>query len=78
MMEIRVATKNDIPIVPTVPTNVSPFVAVSTTTILSLAGASFQGIFKNPLVSPDLLGVSAGAGFGAAIAILANILVVHP
>ncbi len=39
---------------------------------LSLAGASFQGIFKNPLVSPDLLGVSAGAGFGAAIAILAN------
>ena len=37
-----------------------------------MAGASFQGIFKNPLVSPDLLGVSAGAGFGAAIAILAN------
>ena len=39
---------------------------------LSIAGASFQGIFKNPLVSPDLLGVSMGAGFGAAIAILAN------
>lgn len=39
---------------------------------LSIAGASFQGIFKNPLVSPDLLGVSAGAGFGAAVAILAN------
>ena len=39
---------------------------------LSVAGASFQGIFKNPLVSPDLLGVSMGAGFGAAIAILAN------
>lgn len=39
---------------------------------LSLAGASFQGIFKNPLVSPDLLGVSMGAGFGAAIAILAD------
>ena len=35
---------------------------------LSLAGASFQGIFKNPLVSPDLLGVS----MGAAIAILAD------
>jgi iron complex transport system permease protein len=37
---------------------------------LSVAGASFQGTFKNPLVSPDILGVSAGAGFGAAIAIL--------
>ena len=37
---------------------------------LSIAGASFQGLFKNPLVSPDLLGVSNGAGFGAAIAII--------
>jgi iron complex transport system permease protein len=37
---------------------------------LSVAGASFQGTFKNPLVSPDILGVSPGAGFGAAIAIL--------
>jgi len=37
---------------------------------LSVAGAAFQGTFKNPLVSPDILGVSSGAGFGAAIAIL--------
>ncbi len=37
---------------------------------LSVAGASFQGIFGNPLVSPHLLGVSAGAGFGAALTIL--------
>jgi iron complex transport system permease protein len=37
---------------------------------LSVAGAAFQGLFKNPLVSPDKLGVSAGAGFGAALAIL--------
>ncbi len=37
---------------------------------LSLAGASFQGLFRNPLVSPDILGVSLGAGFGAASAIL--------
>jgi len=37
---------------------------------LSISGASFQGIFKNPLVSPYILGVSAGAGFGAALAIL--------
>jgi iron complex transport system permease protein len=37
---------------------------------LSVAGASFQGMFRNPLVSPDILGVSAAAGFGAALAIL--------
>ncbi|MDD4126309.1 MAG: iron ABC transporter permease [Methanomicrobium sp.] len=36
---------------------------------LSAAGASYQGMFKNPLVSPDILGASAGAGFGAAVAI---------
>ena len=40
---------------------------------LSIAGASFQGLFKNPLVSPDLLGVSNGAGFGAAIAIILSL-----
>lgn len=37
---------------------------------LSIAGAAFQGMFANPLVSPDILGVSAGAGFGASIGIL--------
>lgn len=37
---------------------------------LSMAGTAFQGIFKNPLVSSDLLGVSNGAGFGAALSIL--------
>lgn len=36
---------------------------------LSVSGAAYQGIFKNPLVSPDILGVSAGAGVGAAFAI---------
>ena len=35
-----------------------------------MAGVAFQSIFKNPLVSSDLLGVSNGAGFGAALAIL--------
>ncbi len=39
---------------------------------LSISGASFQGIFSNPLVSPDILGVTAAAGFGAAVAILAS------
>lgn len=37
---------------------------------LALSGAVYQSIFKNPLVSPDFLGVSAGACVGAAIAIL--------
>jgi len=37
---------------------------------LSISGAAFQGMFKNPLVSPDVLGVSAASGFGAALAIL--------
>ena len=39
---------------------------------LSLSGASYQGVFKNPLVAPDLLGVSSGACVGASIAILAH------
>ena len=34
---------------------------------LSVAGASYQSTFRNPLVSPDILGVSAGASFGAAL-----------
>ena len=37
---------------------------------LSASGAAFQGLFRNPLVSPDILGVSTGAGFGAALALL--------
>ena len=37
---------------------------------LSGAGAAYQGIFHNPMASPDVLGASAGASFGAALAIL--------
>ncbi len=37
---------------------------------LGAAGAAFQAMFLNPLVSPDILGVSAGCGLGASIAIL--------
>lgn len=36
---------------------------------LAAAGAVYQGMFRNPLVSPDILGVAAGAGLGAALAI---------
>lgn len=43
---------------------------------LSVAGAVYQGMFKNPMVSSDILGVSAGAGFGAALAILLSFSVV--
>lgn len=37
---------------------------------LSIAGVAYQGMFQNPMVSPDILGASSGAGFGAALAIL--------
>ena len=40
---------------------------------LSMSGAAYQGIFKNPLVSPDFLGVSSGACIGAAVAILLSL-----
>lgn len=37
---------------------------------LSVSGAAFQGMFHNPLVDSGILGVSSGAGFGAALAII--------
>ena len=37
---------------------------------LSVAGVAYQGMFRNPMVSPDILGASSGAGFGASMAIL--------
>jgi len=36
---------------------------------LAIAGAAFQGLFRNPLVSPDLLGASSGAALGAVLGI---------
>ena len=36
---------------------------------LAGAGAGYQGLFRNPLVSPDILGVSTGAGLGAVLGI---------
>ncbi len=46
------------------------FVALIIGAALSASGAAYQGLFRNPMVSPDILGASAGAGFGAAMAIL--------
>jgi iron complex transport system permease protein len=37
---------------------------------LAVSGAAFQGVFRNPLVSSGMLGVSSGAGFGAALALI--------
>lgn len=37
---------------------------------LSIAGVSYQGIFRNAMAAPDFLGASSGAAFGAALAIL--------
>ena len=51
-----------------------PRVAVALTAggALAGAGAALQIVFRNPLVAPDLLGVSSGAGLGAAAALLAG------
>lgn len=40
---------------------------------LSAAGASYQGVFQNPMAAPDILGASSGAAFGAALAILLDL-----
>jgi iron complex transport system permease protein len=37
---------------------------------LSAAGAAYQALFRNPMVAPDILGVSSGAGVGASLAII--------
>lgn len=37
---------------------------------LAMGGAALQGLFRNPLVSPDILGITAGAAFGGAMVIL--------
>ena len=46
------------------------FAAMLVGAALAGAGAAFQGMFRNPLASPDLLGVSAGASLGAVLGIL--------
>lgn len=39
---------------------------------LSVSGATYQGLFRNPMVSPDILGASAGASVGACFMMLMN------
>jgi iron complex transport system permease protein len=43
---------------------------------IAAAGAAYQGLFRNPLVSPDILGVSAGAALGAVLGIYLSLGVV--
>lgn len=43
--------------------------AIAVGAALAVAGAAFQGLFRNPLVSPDILGASAGAALGAVLGI---------
>ena len=43
---------------------------------LAAAGTAYQSLFRNPLVSPDILGVSSGAALGATLAILLSLPIV--
>jgi len=43
---------------------------------LAAAGSAYQGLFRNPLVSPDILGVSTGAALGAVVGIYLSLGVV--
>src|SRR5947209_2943325 len=43
---------------------------------LAVAGTAFQGLFRNPLVSPDILGASSGAALGAVLGILFSLGVI--
>jgi iron complex transport system permease protein len=49
------------------------FAAVLVGAALAAAGAAYQTLFRNPLVSPDILGVSTGAGLGAVLGIFLSL-----
>jgi iron complex transport system permease protein len=50
--------------------------AIAVGAALAAAGATYQGLFRNPIVSPDILGVSAGAALGAVLGIFLALPVV--
>jgi iron complex transport system permease protein len=54
------------------------FAAILAGSALALAGAAMQGLFRNPLASPNVLGISAGSSLGAVIAITSGLSMVHP
>lgn len=45
---------------------------------LAVSGAAIQGLFRNPLASPDVLGISAGSSLGAVLAIVMGAAALHP
>ena len=45
---------------------------------LGISGAAVQGLFRNPMASPDILGISAGSSLGAVIAIVSGFAAAHP
>jgi iron complex transport system permease protein len=45
---------------------------------LALSGAAVQGVFRNPMASPDILGISAGSSFGAVLSISLGAALMHP
>ena len=49
------------------------FLSVIVGVALATAGTTYQGVFRNPLVEPYLLGVSSAAAFGAAISIVLHL-----
>jgi len=51
--------------------------AIMVGAMLSISGAVYQGVFRNPLVSPEFLGVTSGACVGAALAILLGVSVLE-
>jgi iron complex transport system permease protein len=52
--------------------------AFLTGSALTVSGNSMQALFRNPLVSPDILGLSSGAAFGAAVALAFPFLPLQP
>lgn len=54
------------------------FAAILAGSALALAGAAMQGLFRNPLASPNVLGISAGSSLGAVIVITTGLSMVHP
>ncbi len=45
---------------------------------LALSGAAVQGLFRNPMAGPDILGISAGSSLGAVLAIVSGFAALHP
>lgn len=45
---------------------------------LAVSGAAVQGLFRNPMASPDILGISAGSSLGAVLAIVGGVAMMHP